>query len=135
MLEREPHRRFDLPGARHPWGDARKPFSDAVMAGGMLYVSGRVGFDPQTGRLPADPAEQARNVLDWLVALLAQAGLTMQNLVVVTIYAADVAHFDAFNEVYLRYFDGPLPARAFVGSGALLFGAHFQLTAVAASSA
>ena len=64
-------------------------------------------------------------------AVLAAAGMTPDDLVNVTIFAPDVSHFAAFNAVYVTYFSGPLPARAFIGSGPLLFGCRFEVTAVA----
>ena len=62
-------------------------------------------------------------------------GMTMNDLVMVTIFAPDVAHFASFNAVYVQYFEGPLPARAFIGSGPLLFGCRFELTAIAVERA
>ena len=85
-------------------------------------------------RPPAHVADEARLLIDDLRALLAAAGMTLGDLVMVTIFAPDVSDFAAFNEVYLRAFDGALPARAFIGSGPLLFGARFELTAVAVAS-
>ena len=64
-------------------------------------------------------------------ACLTAAEMTTDDLVMVTIFAPDVANFAAFNAVYLEYFSGPLPARAFIGSGPLVFGARFELTAIA----
>jgi 2-iminobutanoate/2-iminopropanoate deaminase len=114
-----------------PPGMARKPFSDAVLAGDTLYVSGAIGIDPQTGRPPGDAAAEARMMLDHIRAVLGEAGMTMDDLVMVQIYSPDVELFATFNAVYLAYFDGPLPARAFLGSGPLLFGARFEATATA----
>ncbi len=109
----------------------RFPFSDAVVAGATVYVSGRIGLDPATGRPPAEVADEARLLMDDLCAVLHTAELTTDDLAMVTIFAPDVGHFSAFNAVYLTYFGERLPARAFIGSGALLFGARFELTAVA----
>jgi 2-iminobutanoate/2-iminopropanoate deaminase len=109
----------------------RLPFSDAVRARGTLYIAGRLGLDPQTGRPPADPAAEARLLMDDVRGVLHAAGMTTADLAMVTIFAPDVSHFAAFNAVYVTYFDGPLPARAFIGSGPLLFGCRFELTAVA----
>jgi reactive intermediate/imine deaminase len=109
----------------------RWPFSDAVRAGDTLYISGRLGLDRETGRPPAEPREEAKRILDDIVAVLALDGLTVEHLVMVTIYAPDVAHFAAFNDVYLTYFAENLPARAFLGSGSLLYGCRFEVTAVA----
>jgi 2-iminobutanoate/2-iminopropanoate deaminase len=125
------HEHIVLPRESLPAGVARLPFSDAVRAGGTLYVAGRLGLDPKTGRPPDDPAGEARLLMDDVRAVLRAAGLTTADLVMVTVFAPDVSHFAAFNAVYLSYFDGPLPARAFIGSGPLLFGCRFELTAIA----
>jgi 2-iminobutanoate/2-iminopropanoate deaminase len=108
------------------------PFSDAVRAGNTYYLAGRIGLD-ESGRPPADVRDEARLVMDGLRGVLRACGLEMKHLVQVTIYTPDVSLFSAFNEIYVTYFDGPLPARAFLGSGPLLFGARFELTAIAAA--
>jgi len=107
------------------------PFSDAVRSGETLYVSGRLGLDPATRKPPEDPADEVRFLLNDVRAVLAAVEMTMNELVMVTIFAPDVAHFATFNAVYVTYFDGPLPARAFIGSGPLLFGCRFEVTAIA----
>lgn len=107
------------------------PFSDAVLAGDTLYVSGRLGMDPDTGRPPATAAEEARNVLDSVRAVLAEAGMTMDDLVQVQVFCSDVGLFREFNEVYTTYFADSPPARAFVGSGTLLRGARFEVLGIA----
>ncbi len=122
---------IDLPGKTLPPGMPRWPFSDAVRAGDTLYVSGRLGLDPPTRRPPAGVSDEARCLMDDLRRVLSAAEMTIADLVMVTIFAPDVGNFAAFNAVYLSYFDGPPPARAFIGSGPLLFGARFELTAIA----
>jgi 2-iminobutanoate/2-iminopropanoate deaminase len=114
-----------------PTGMSRLPFSDAVRVGETLYVAGRLGVDRATGKPPSDPADEARAVMNDVRAVLAAAGMTPDDLVNVTIFAPDVSHFAAFNEVYVTYFSGPLPARAFIGSGPLLFGCRFEVTGIA----
>jgi len=114
-----------------PAGLKRLPFSDAVRTGDTLAISGRIGIDPATLRPPADAAAEARLVMDDLRRVLGAAGMTTDDLVMVTIFAPDVGDFATFNAVYLEYFGEALPARAFIGSGPLLFGAHFELTALA----
>jgi reactive intermediate/imine deaminase len=109
-----------------------RPFSDAVLVGNTLYVAGRLGLDPKTQKPPADPAQEARNVLDGIGAVLAEAGFTMDDLVSVTVFCSDVAHYEVFNDVYKAYFKKGFPARAFIGSDPLLFGARFEVVAVAA---
>jgi 2-iminobutanoate/2-iminopropanoate deaminase len=113
-----------------PPGMPRLPFSDAVRVGDTLYVAGRLGVDRATGKPPADPADEARAVMNDVRAVLAAAGMTPDDLVNVTVFAPDVSHFAAFNAVYVTYFSGPLPARAFIGSGPLLFGCRFEVTAI-----
>jgi 2-iminobutanoate/2-iminopropanoate deaminase len=120
------------PGATAP--AVGPAFSAAVMAGDTLYVSGTLDIDRATGKPPADPAEGARIVLDNIKHTVEGAGLTMDDLVWVQIFASDLANYGAFNGVYRTYFKGPLPARAFIGAGSLLAGAHFEVMAVAVRS-
>ncbi len=119
-------RAINLPGRT-----TSAPFSDAVLAGDTLYVAGRLGMDPETGRPPATAEQEARNVLDGIEAVLAEAGMTMDDLVSVQVFCSDVSLYGAFNRVYREYFDDDPPARAFLGSGTLLFGARFEVTGIA----
>ena len=107
------------------------PFSDAVLAGNTLYLAGRLGLDPETRRPPATAEQEARNVLDSMQAVLAEAGMTMDDLVSVQVFCSDVLLFADFNRVYSDYFGSSPPARAFVGSGALLFDARFEVMGIA----
>lgn len=123
----QPERRaINLPGRT-----TQAPFSDAVLAGDTLYLSGRLGMDPETGQPPAEPRQEARNVLDGIKSVLEEAGMTMDDLVSVQVFCSDVAHYADFNAVYTSYFTSDPPARAFVGSGALLRGARFEVMGVA----
>ena len=117
-----PNRRADL------------PFSDAVQVGDTLYIAGRIGFRPGTAQVPDDPSEEARYMLDGVRSVLAAAGMGMKDLVYVQIFCPDIALFDTFNAVYRQYFSGDLPARAFIGSGPLLFGARFEIIGTAVRS-
>lgn len=119
-------RYINLPGRR-----GNLPFSDAVLSGDTLYIAGRIGFRPGTTGIPKDPAEEARYMLDGVRSVLAEAGMQMSDLVYVQIFCSDVSLFDSFNGVYRQYFSGDLPARAFIGSGPLLFGARFEIIGVA----
>lgn len=107
------------------------PFSGAVWVGNTLYLSGMLGRRPDR-TIPDTAEEEARLVLNNVRALLEQAGLTMDDLVSVQVFCSDVSHFDAFNRVYRTYFTREFPARAFVGSGTLLFGARFEVQGIAA---
>lgn len=110
-------------------GDAGPPFSGAVWVGDTLYVSGALGL--VNGEVPEDPADEARAVLDSIKGTLEAAGLTMDDIVVTQIFCSDVSTYGAFNEVYASYFTSTFPARAFIGSGALLFDARFEVMVTA----
>ena len=105
------------------------PFSGAVMVDDTLYLSGMIGLID--GEVPATPEEEVRSLMEQFKATLEGAGMTMNNLVTVTIYCSDVAYYDAFNTVYRTYFSGVFPARAFIGSGELLFNARFEMQGIA----
>jgi len=107
------------------------PFSDGVMAGNTLYLAGRLGIDPQTNQIPGDVEQEARLMIDGIKAVLAEAGMTMDDLASVQVFCSDVSLFDKFNGVYRGYFKKDFPARAFLGSGTLLRGAHFEMQAIA----
>ncbi len=110
---------------------ANLPFSDAVLVGNTLYMSGWIGFMPGTTKVPDEPKEEAKNLLDRYQAVLKEAGMTMDNLVSVTVYCPDLSLFSTFNEVYRSYFKQDFPARAFIGSGPLLFGGRFEMQGIA----
>ena len=109
---------------------ADRPFSDAVRVGDTLYLSGKIGLDADR-KVPAEPEQEARNVLEDVQRTLAAAGMTMDDLVFVQVFCSDVEHYAKFNEVYRTFFKKELPARAFVGAGKLLFGARFEVQAIA----
>jgi 2-iminobutanoate/2-iminopropanoate deaminase len=114
-----------------PPADPGRPFNSAVLAGGVLWVAGHLGVDPQTGEVPADPAAEARAMLDAFAATLARAGMTMDDLVSVQVFCADVSLYDTFNAIYRERFTQPFPARAFIGSGPLLRNARFEIQGAA----
>lgn len=109
------------------------PYSQAVEAGGFLYVSGCIPLDPATGRM-AEPEirAQAAQALANLGAILAAAGRTADDVVKTTVFLTDMKDFAAVNEVYARTFCGAvLPARSAVQVGALPKGALVEVEAVA----
>ncbi len=110
---------------------AKLPFSDAVLVGGTLYISGRIGIDPATGMAPASMDEELRILFDEFEAVLAKANMTMDDLVSVQIFAPDVSLWEQFNEAYTKRFTKDLPARAFIGSGPLLKGGRFEMVGIA----
>ena len=122
------------PKRRHinlPNRPVNAPFSDAVLVGDTLYIAGRIGFDPKTGKLPGDVEQEARNLLDGFKAVLAKADMNMDDLVNVQVFCSDVTLFDKWNAVYRGYFKKDFPSRAFIGSGPLLFHAHFEMQGTA----
>jgi len=107
------------------------PFSDAVVVGDTVYLAGRIGVDPRTGMAPEDPDREIRLLLDGVRSVLAETGLTMDDLVFVQVFCPDLALYDRFNGVYRGYFGKDFPARAFVGSGPLLRGGRFEMQGIA----
>jgi len=123
---RQPVRRdINLPGRT-----TQAPYSDAVLVGNTLYLAGRLGTD-QTGKAPDDVEKEIRLLLDGIKAVLAEANMTMDHLVSVQIFCPDLSLYDKFNGIYRTYFNKNLPARAFIGSGPLLRGAHFEMQGIA----
>ena len=114
---------------RSPADGEVAPFSGAVWVGNTFYVSGMLGLEG--GQVPETAEEEAANVLNSIKGVLESAGLTMDDLVVVQVFASDVGDYDAFNSVYRTYFTSEFPARAFLGSGTLLFGARFEVMGTA----
>ncbi len=114
---------------RSPADGEVAPFSGAVWVGNTLYVSGTLGLEG--GQVPETAEQEATNVLDNIKAVLETAGLTMDDLVTVQVFASDVGDYGAFNSVYRTYFTSEFPARAFIGSGTLLFGARFEVLGIA----
>ena len=107
------------------------PFSDAVWHGDTLYLCGHIGLAAKTGRPPSTAEEEAQLVLNGVKRTLETAGLTMDDLLSVQIFCSDVTLFERFNAVYRTYFQGEFPARAFIGSGKLLFDARFEVQGIA----
>jgi 2-iminobutanoate/2-iminopropanoate deaminase len=103
------------------------PFSGAVLVGNTLYLSGVLG-----GSATATAEEAARSALESIESTLEAAGMTMDDLVQVQVFAADLADYQAFNTVYRTYFTREFPARAFVGAGSLLNDAKFEVLGIAA---
>jgi 2-iminobutanoate/2-iminopropanoate deaminase len=108
------------------------PYSDGILAGNTLYLAGRIGLDPKTGKPPAEIEDEIKLMLDSLKGTLTQAGMTMDDLVYVQIACSDLSLFDKFNPIYKSYFTTKdYPAREFIGAGSLLRGGHFELQAIA----
>jgi 2-iminobutanoate/2-iminopropanoate deaminase len=120
-------------------GDAPKaigPYSQAVRAGQLLFVSGQVPLDPATGQLvTGDIAAQTRRVFDNLKAVLAAGGRSFADVVRTTVYLADMNDFATVNEVYGTYFTEPYPARATVQVARLPKDARVEIDVIASYEA
>ena len=108
------------------------PYSQAIAAGQLLFLSGQTPLDPATGKLvDGGIAEQTHRVMSNLRAVLTAAGASFDNVVRTTIFLADMNDFAAVNEVYGSYFENPAPARACVQAAALPMQARVEIDAVA----
>jgi reactive intermediate/imine deaminase len=117
-------------GGRTPGNPAVAPYNDGVLVNGTLYLAGKIGLLPDR-TVPATADEEARLVLTDVKTTLEAAGMTMDDLVSVQVFASNTADYDAFNKVYRTFFTREFPARAFVGAGPLLFGARFEVQGIA----
>ena len=109
------------------------PYSQAVRAGGSVYLSGQIPLDPATGELVAgDIAAQARRVFDNLRAVCEAAGASLDDVVRVGIYLMDLADFAAVNAVMADYFQAPYPARSTIQVSGLPRGARIEVDAIVA---
>ena len=133
--------RAETPTAK-PTADARRyivlptrtdtlPYSDGVLVGNTVYLAGRIGIDPETGKLPAELEKEIRLLLDGMKTTLAAANMTMDDLVSVQVFCPDLSLYEKFNEIYRTYFTKNFPARAFIGSGPLLRGGRFEAQGIA----
>jgi 2-iminobutanoate/2-iminopropanoate deaminase len=109
------------------------PYSQAVVAGQMVFCSGQIPLDPATGEMvgAGDVRVQAERVLESLRAVLEAAGASLEAVVKTTIFLADLQDFGAVNEVYARYFPKHPPARATVQAAGLPKGALIEIEAIA----
>ena len=119
---------LDTPSAPKAIG----PYSVAVEAGGLVFLSGQVAFDPETGeRVPADIEAQTRRVLDNIGLILGDLGLDYRDVAKTTIFLADIADYPKVNEIYAEYFGDHPPARSAVQAGALPGGFLIEIEVVA----
>jgi len=108
------------------------PYSQAVRAGQLLFISGQVPLDPATGRMVAGGiAEQTRRVLDNIGAVLTAGERSFADVVRTTIFLADMNDFAAVNEIYGQYFSEPYPARATVQVARLPKDARVEIDVIA----
>lgn len=108
------------------------PYSQAVVAGGLLFCSGQIPLDPESGVLVSGTvADETRRVLENLRGVLAAAGLGFDAVVRTTVYLTDLADFPVVNQVYAEFFPPPSPARSTVQVAALPREARVEIDAIA----
>jgi reactive intermediate/imine deaminase len=106
------------------------PYSEGVVVGSTLYLSGTIGLLPGN-KVPDSAAEEARLVLENVKGILAGADMTMDDLVFVQVFCSDLSTYAEFNKVYSTYFTKEYPARAFLGVAHVLYGARFEVQSIA----
>lgn len=107
------------------------PYSQAVCVGEMVFLSGQLAIDPASGNLVEGGIEaQTEQALKNIEAILAEAGLTMDNVIKTTVFLADINDFTAMNEVYEKHFNGDYPARSAVQVAALPKGGLVEIECI-----
>lgn len=107
------------------------PYSQALRAGNVMFVSGQIPVDPATGKMPESIEEQAAQSLTNLRNILVAEGLSMKNVIKTTVFLADLADFAAVNAVYESFFEAPYPARSCVQVAAIPKGAGVEIECIA----
>ncbi|ADL19349.1 YjgH/F family protein - putative translation initiation inhibitor [Acidilobus saccharovorans 345-15] len=108
------------------------PYSQAIIAGDLIFVSGQIPIDPSTGRIVSDDfKEQVRRALENVKAILEAGGSSLDDVVKVTVYLKDPSRFQDFNQIYSEYFKGSFPARTTVFVNDLPAGAQIEIDVIA----
>ena len=114
-----------------PGSDGSLPFSDAVRAGDFIFLSGKIGIDPATGKLATGGiGNETRQTMDNIKATLERIGSSMDMVVKCTVFLADMTEWPAMNAVYRTYFKNP-PARSALGANGLALDARVEIECVA----
>jgi 2-iminobutanoate/2-iminopropanoate deaminase len=109
------------------------PYSQGIDAGRLIFVSGQLGVDLATGRIPDDVETETRNLMSAIEAVVGAAGLTMKDVVKTTIFVTSFDDYGVINEVYGEFFSEPHPARSTVKVAGLLLDARVEIEAIALS--
>ena len=107
------------------------PYSQGIDLGNMVFVSGQIPVNPETGAMPETVVEQAVQALSNLKNVLASAGLGMENVVKTVVFLADLADFAVVNGIYESFFKAPFPARSCVQVAAIPKGAKLEIECIA----
>ncbi len=105
-------------------------YSQAIRAGDTVYISGQIGFDPETMQVAEGIEQQIHRVFRNLAAIAEAAGLGLDRAVRMTVYLTDLAHFARVNEIMAQYVSQPYPARAAIGVAALPRGALVEIDCI-----
>lgn len=108
------------------------PYSQGITSGDLVFVSGQLPVDPSTGTIPDGIAAQTEQSLKNIAAVLAEQGLTLENVVKTTVFLADLDDFAGMNEVYARHFTAPYPSRSAFQVAKLPMGAPLEIECIAA---
>ena len=106
------------------------PYSQAVVAGNLVFVSGQIPVDPATGNIPEDIVDQARQALTNLGEVLRASGSGLDKAVKVTVFITDISAFGKVNEVYAEFFKEPYPSRSCVEVSKLPKGVKIEIDAI-----
>jgi reactive intermediate/imine deaminase len=113
--------------------EGKLPFADVVRAGGLLFQSGKLGFDPATNKLvPGGIGPETRATMENIKETFARHGVGMDRVVKCTVFLADMKEWPAMNEVYLQYFPQGKPARSALAASGLALGARVEIECIAA---
>lgn len=107
------------------------PYSQGILVGNTLYVSGNIPVNPVSGAVPEGIVAQAKQVFDNMKAVLTEAGMDFSNVVKTTAFLSDLGNFAAFNEIYAEYFTAPYPARSCVEVSKLPKGVMVEVECIA----
>ena len=108
------------------------PYSHAVKAGNLMFLSGQIAIDPATGEMPAGIQEQTAQAIANIKAILAEKGATLDNVVKTTVYLAEMSLFGEMNEIYAQHFSEPFPARSAIAVKELPKRALVEIEVIAA---
>lgn len=108
------------------------PYSHAVMTGNLMFLSGQIAINPETGEMPDDVQAQTAQAIANIKAILAEKGATLDNVVKTTVYLAEMSLFSEMNEIYAQHFSEPFPARSAIAVKELPKRALVEIEVIAA---
>ena len=108
------------------------PYSHAVVAGNLMFLSGQIAINPETGEMPAGVQAQTAQAIANIKAILAEKGATLDNVVKTTVYLAEMSLFGEMNEIYAQHLTEPFPARSAIAVKELPKSALVEIEVIAA---